>query len=762
MLSSILKQRINSTYAEYNNDGTIELEARFGRSTNRGFKSGVSIQVFNRIKNYFDSRAQYISTKTTDYITQSIRKTVTSPVGTENSKIIWIEKLRLWNQDDIKYGIRYSMSREVPIKPIPNYSPQIIREKNRYSYYVFQNMVRIDLTMVNMIQGLQQYHQKDQTIYEVEIELVNLQGIGSFSKAIGIVLKKVLDTVVLYTSKEANSVIAFTNMVLGSNKRGIIDHYMLVQARNLKLRDMVWGGLIGNKDTGYSVTHKADGQRKMLVFHTTGIWLLMAPHTLNRLTTTEVKTLTGTILDGEMIPLDKRLRGPSNVLIWYLAFDCLSWLGDKSIQLKPHGMRMNHAQAVADVMKTLLIQVNTKSFRNFGTPQEFFSIMRDMIREQPHLPYKQDGFMFTPINAIYNPHSDKHPLYKRMLTKYSDICKMKPPNQLTVDYMIKWKQMNNIQLYVNKKGRPVPFRGTKIFPYNGEIDSNHPLTQGLPNGTIVEYGWDYKKNILIPHKVRHDKTKPNDIEISEDVWVDIMRPLDMDTLEGNTFKLLRRYHNSIKRHLFNFPFDDNTKNKTLLDIGSGRGGDVSKWRRYSKIVAVEPNLEHIVELKRRIKLHRMEDRVRIVNTGGENTSEIYKNVREFIGGRVDVVSMMLSMSFFWKNQSMLDKLVDTISTNIKRDGNMVFLTVDGDLVEQTFEPAFDTGPILTRLDIGPATLIYNPDVIPKELHIHITGTIVQDQTEWLVRLGDLLIRMHKFGFDFIERKRADEEIFLTE
>ena len=50
MLSSILKQRINSTYAEYNNDGTVELEARFGRLTTRQFKPGVTIQVFNRIK----------------------------------------------------------------------------------------------------------------------------------------------------------------------------------------------------------------------------------------------------------------------------------------------------------------------------------------------------------------------------------------------------------------------------------------------------------------------------------------------------------------------------------------------------------------------------------------------------------------------------------------------------------------------------------------------------------------------------------------
>ena len=415
-------------------------------------------------------------------------------------------------------------------------------------------MVRIDLTIVNMIVGLHDKDQRDRTIYEVEIELVNSQGLAAFETAVGIVLKRVLDTIILYTSKEANSVIAFTNMVLGSGKRGIIDHYMLAQARNLKMRDMVWGGLLGNKETGYSITHKADGQRKMLVFHTTGIWLMMAPHTLNRITKTEVKTLTGTILDGEMLPLDKRLKGSPNVSIWYLAFDCLSWNGDKSIQFKPHGIRMNHAQAVADVMKTTLIQVNTKSFRNFGTPQEFFVVMRDMFREQEHLSYKQDGYMFTPVNAIYNPHSDKYPLYQRSLTKYPDICKWKPKNQLTIDFKIEWKAMPEgfrlVKLYVNQKGRSVPFRGTKIFPYTNEIDSLDPMAKDLPNGTIVEYGWDYQRSLLIPHKIRHDKTKPNKIDIAEDVWTDIMRPLDRETMEGQTFKMLRRYHNRIKNHLF--------------------------------------------------------------------------------------------------------------------------------------------------------------------------------------------------------------------
>ena len=790
LLSASLKQRIKSTYAEYN-DGTVELEARFGRVGNQGFVPGVSRQVFNRIRDYFEGKAQSVRTRTTDYISKNIRKTVTNPVGNEAPETIWITKQRLWNQDDNNFGIRYSMSREVPISAVDNFKPEIIREKNRYSYKVFGGAVRIDITMVDMIHldG-----SNDRTKYEVEVELMSSAGIdtaptgstgptgsggsSSFEKSLTLILQRVLDTVILYNSQEANAVIAYVNMLLGSENSPAIDHRVLVQARNLKLKDMVWGGLIGNRSihspenqtrdqkdnqkgngTGYSVTHKADGQRKLLVFHTSGIWLVMAPYSLNRLTNINVPAFTGTILDGELIPKANQLKGAPATGAWYLAFDCLSW-SNQDVRNLPHLRRMDYAQAVTDQFKSQVLYVNTKTFRSFNSPQEFFAIMREMFREQRLLSYKQDGLMFTPSNTVYNPHSDDHPLYRRVLTDYPDICKWKPENQLTIDFQIQRKATPTggvIQLYVNERGRPIPFTGTRDFPFdNYKVDNGHQLTLNLPNETIVEYGWDYERGLFIPHRVRFDKTKPNKIEIANDVWMDIQRPLTQETLEGNTFALLRAYHNKIKSSLFF------SGGGTLLDIGSGRGGDVKKWKSYSRIVAIEPNTEHIKELERRLDLYGMRDRVLIVNTGGENTVKIQEAVRSFLGGRADVISMMLSMSFFWHSQAMVKQLVQTIVTNIKPNGKFIFLTIDGDLVEQTFEPAFGTGPIINRLDLGPAKLEYFGEKVPKELHIHIDGTIVEDQTEWLVRLGDLIVPLQEYGFLIELRERADKEKFLTE
>ncbi len=778
MIPSSIKNKILSTYAQNTSDiGEVELEARFGTFYYNKFNPGVNRQVFNRIKNYFDARLTPINLRSTDYIMGKVRKTIIGPQNNkDNDQVLWITKQRIWNSPDKNYGIRYSMSNEDPVEAIPEdvFVPDIIREKNRSTYLVFGNAVRIDITLVNMIQGSSSKNSKSKTkddvTYEVEIELVNPSKIDLFEKAIIVTLRLILDSIKLYTETERKQIVDYTNYVLGSKKRGILDHYPLVQARNLKVRDMVYGGLIGNNKTGYSVTHKADGNRKLLVFHRSGIWLVMAPNFVNLISKQQIPYLYGCILDGELIPMNKRLEGASLSKIWFLAFDALAWNDDASIQTKHHGQRMQYAQMVSektkDVLDSSIISIDTKSFKNFSTPQEFFKVMRDMFRTQPLLVYQQDGFMFTPQNTEYNPNSDKNPLYKRILTQYPDICKWKPKEQLTMDFQIKWEILpdakRRIILYTSKKGKPILFRGSSIFPYNDEIDSEHPLTNSLPNNTIVEYGWDYEKELLYPHLVRNNKTKPNKLDIVEDIWNDIHIPLDAETMKGNTFTLLRKYHNRIKKKLFN-----SVDGKYLLDIGSGKGGDINKWRKFDKIVAVEPNSEHIEELKRRLKSAGIENKVFILQAGGEDTEQIQKAVKKFIGGRVDVVSMMLSLTFFWQSQSLVKALSNTIITNIKPQGKYIFFTMDGNLVEQTFEPAFDTGPILTGIEfknLGPAKLEYFPNKNPKELHIDIKNTIVTDQTEWLVRLDDLFNLLGEYGFSYPKNKdihKADEEKFLT-
>ena len=733
MLSNSLKNKIRENFSK--DDRGLELEAKFGRFTRNGFESSLDKQNYIRTKSYFDKMANPTISKTTDHVMGRVRKTID-----ENGEISWMTKERLWNEDLYDYNIRYSMSREIKSNPITShFAPELIREKFRSSYLVFNNTVRIDITTVDTFA-----QNEKRTTYEVEIELIDKKSLDNFEKAINVTLRLVLDTLILYTEKERFAISTEINGILGSAKKGYVDHYPLVQARNLKMRDMVFGGIVGGSVTRYRVTYKTDGLRKLLYFARNGVWLA-SPSSLTRISNVEIPSLTGTILDGESVPLENRFNDAPKTRFWLLIFDTMAWLNDRSVQSKPHQQRMEYAQTVVNTWKSDVLTLNTKSFLAFSTPSEFFEVMREMFRQQLLLPYKEDGFMFTPSTAEYNPHSDKHPLYKRNLMEYPDICKWKPIGELTIDLLV-------------RQGQPYSIEKNELVPFTKFEIAETPLTENIPEDSVVEFGYDPEQNLLIPRRIRFDKDKPNRRDVAEDVAEDIKNPIDEDTMKGNTFALLRKYHNSIKKNLFLSVQDE----RTLLDIGSGYGGDLGKWKNFTRILAVEPDPEHVEELKKRLVTYGIGDRVRILMVGGQETEIISKNVEEWLGGKADVISSMLSLTFFWQSSELVDALVETISRNLRVGGKYLFLTMDGDLVEQTFEPAFGTGQVLKELKLGPASLKYNSNVFPKELGIDIQGTIVENQKEWLVRLDDLKLRLGKRGINLQVLRQANEEKFLNE
>lgn len=784
MLSENTKNKIISTYNKERIDrknSDVELEVRYGTFGynpkkaylgNRNFESGVKWKTYNQVKKYLDKVINPIIIDSIDYINDNIRKTVIMMREEENEKIEWIRKESIWEQYDKEYPIKIAMSREYNIEPIENFKSKIMRKKNRRTYIIYDGNMKVDLTEVNM--DIETKSEK--TKYEIEIEYINKNklDVNIFDRGVQMIMMIIYDTIELYTQSEKEEIIKYVNINLnGWNERGrenyrikdIIDFDILVQARNLKIRDMIWGGLIGNEKTEYTITHKADGIRKLLVIHSSGIWLIMAPNEVMKISSKTKKELTGTILDGEMIPLDRRNSNAPKTRIWYIAFDCLMQTrlsgreneGTNSIQKEKLEIRLNNCQVVADQFKDELLYVTTKKFKRLVNADEFFSIMRTMIAEQDTLAYKQDGFLFTPADTPYNPHTDRIKLKNRILTKYPDICKWKPIEQLTIDFSIKWINDNGIKklnLYsynrINKQLEK--FIGTKEFPFTDQIDIENKLTKDIPTGEIIEYKWDNINKIFIPDRIRSDKPKPNNNEIAIDNWELINDPITEEMMKGETFVLLRKYHNRIKRSLFE------QYEGTLLDIGSGLGGDVTKWYKYEKIIAVEPNKDHIIELERRIKLAGLQDRVKIINAGGQDTDIITQTVSNFIGKRVSVISLMLSLTFFWQSDDLLNNLSSTIISNIDNNGKIIFLTMDGDIVKQVFEPKLNTGiSSLRSLKLGPALLEYNPP----SLYINIEKSIVTKQTEWLVNIDNLTSRLSQYDFYLTSYTRADKERFLS-
>lgn len=729
----------------------LELESRFGTFTSTGFVNGVTREQFYRVMTRLSARGQGITELSTDYLNTPIRKTTTGDTTT------WIRKERLFSRDLEDYGVRISISMETAIDPPQIFNPTATRIKNRTSFFLLNGRGRVDLTAVEMHYA----NGASESVFEIENEPIDPTDVNYLEVATGSTLKILLDTPNIYTETERLGVVNRLNRLLRGKPGPSLDGRLLVQARNLKLRDMVWGGLIGGRSTGYTVTHKADGLRKLLFFDPTGVWLIM-PNEYALVTRDTFSDIYGTVLDGELIPKSSRLNGAPSATNWFVGFDCMAFRGDIGIQDQPHGSRMGALQQVADRYKTREdLYITTKTFLSFNTVEQFQTIMSQMFNQQASLAFRQDGFMFTPETTVYNPRSNQYPLYKRVLTRYPDICKWKPKEKLTIDFMYELIAEGKVRLTtIGTNGAVEEFRGSTINPFNPErmIETKNPITSNVPNGSIVEYGWDYTRHILIPHLVRTNKTRPNNTLIAMDVWDDIHNPIEASTLTGDSFALLRAYHNRVKRSLFSGAVSNGA---TLLDIGSGRGGDVSKWSGYSRVIAVEPNSEHITELNRRIQLQGAQNKVTVVQAGGEDTEVILRALR---GVRVDVISLMLSMSFFWQSADKVQSLARTISQSLKPGGQVIFLTIDGESLEQVFNPAFSyegtSVSTQNKMTLGPATIEYFKNEVPPRVHVNITGTIVSEQDEWPVHIYDLLGYL---GVDFTlsELHRVESENFLS-
>lgn len=776
MLPGSLITQVERTFTQDSSGpqvGQLEIEIRFGYfRENRQFFNGVSYRAFTRLLEYFTvtgpQRLLPERIQSTDEVMGDIRHTI-KPDGTDS----WLKKEKIWREDffSSEYPFRVSASREIPISKPDNFKIQVIRNKDRYSFRLARGQIRLDLTQVTMIDE----RNEQTTRFEVEIEIKNSGVFERIESFLTTVLLQLFGSEDLYTETERLGIISFVNRLLNpeSQQTLSIDSRALVQARNIKFPDLVYGGLIGNQRTVYKVTAKADGVRKLLVFANSGIWMVMAPGEINRVSRLVYPNLVGFILDGELIPLSQRRAGAPTTKYWYLIFDCISsegnlnGYGDQSVQNLTHTERMGHAQRVSNTFKpannapdpiTQILTVNTKRFDAFTSPPEFFALMNRYLSILQGLSYQTDGLLFVPDRTPYNPRSDQlYKLYERTLTKVPDICKWKAAVDLTIDLVIVWKAtetgINLLELYAGGKGGYEQFLGSNDYPLGNQIKIDDPILTNVPTGTVVEFYWDPKESLLIPRRIRFDKVRPNRIDIALDIWYDIHNPIGPEVIRGESFRLMRKYHNRIKKDLYR-----STRGRFLLDIGSGQGGDVNKWRRFEKIIAVEPNEENLVELQRRVQLEGMQDRVRIVNTGGEDTNRIVREIREFFGQRASVISLMLSLSFFWESEELVNSLVNTIVGSLAENGEVIFFTIDGDLVDQTFSPVYN-GVAVRVMEFGSsARMDYDPPAVTVNIS---ESNLVQSQVEWLVRLNDLRLRLETRGFKTSEFKRADKELFLT-
>ena len=152
------------------------------------------------------------------------------------------------------------------------------------------------------------------------------------------------------------------------------------------------------------------------------------------------------------------------------------------------------------------------------------------------------------------------------------------------DYMqqvVKWKAFSTVDLEVRD--------GNLMTSDDWKVDLRWT---GSLSG-VWEFMW--QDDTLVPTKPRPDKPNANSRKIIER---NLIQAVPGTIFSGVGCYLMRKYHNRVKSQLLR---KANLKNSTVLDIGSGQGGDVGKWKHAKHVYCVEPSVDSTEELLARIE-----------------------------------------------------------------------------------------------------------------------------------------------------------------
>ena len=163
---------------------------------------------------------------------------------------------------------------------------------------------------------------------------------------------------------------------------------------------------------------------------------------------------------------------------------------------------------------------------------------------------------------------------------------------------LKWKPENTVDLeVVYDLGR------CYLQTCDGHLVDT--LFSDLFNGIKLERGiWEFKNSsgILVPTRARPDKPQANSLEI---VRKNVTESAPGNVFEGIGCYFMRKYHNAVKRAMIM-----SMPNTNILDIGTGQGGDVTKWAKAKTVYCVEPDSESTAEM---IKRHGTKDSILVNN-----------------------------------------------------------------------------------------------------------------------------------------------------
>ena len=551
-----------------------EVEIRFH---NRGmFNKGVPLNVFERIKNNLDNDSQYVVDSKSGHKTTTLQGTSsTRLIVNDLTKSQTAQQKQKIKHFDIKdYNFRIAEAKETNIEVDTTNlfemykNPSSIREKHRYTYVHTSKLWKIDITKVL---------QNQDRVYEIELEFLNIKGNLREICDIGntIIIK------ILQLCQNSDNII----------KNDFASEQLSIYSRLLRLNQPLPFTKIhplpfaiskdkfnsGELSCGYSVTDKADGLRVILFTNSRGEASYVS------------RFKNASEMFKQLIFIGNVLNMPKNTMVdcelienVFYAFDVLVF-NNTDVREKSLPERLNTISSFKKPSSTKIkFQMVSKTFYI----SDMYTNAHNIWKNRKAFPYELDGLVFTPLYQRYN--NDKTFKWKSHNTIDFYIEKQRTTSSSSE----KWKlyigsfDKQSIYQHISFNGIDGKFYYKSKTPVLQETELSIPKTyqyaivsekigSKYPDKSVIEM--KFVKDNWVPVTHREDKTFANNIPAVNDAWDAITKPITLANIKKGVDAFCgRKFHNAIKDHIIG----KYMKRKLVLDIGSGAGGDISKYKKH--------------------------------------------------------------------------------------------------------------------------------------------------------------------------------------
>lgn len=219
------------------------------------------------------------------------------------------------------------------------------------------------------------------------------------------------------------------------------------------------------------------------------------------------------------------------------------------------------------------------------------------------------------------------------------------------------------------------------------------------------------------------------------------------------FYQLRRFHNSIKRKLY----DTYTKSiDNLLDIASGKGSDLNKWssNRIKHVIGYDIDSSSIEEGRRRVKSNKgYTPKVEL------NVLDLSRNIIN-LNIPVDVVSSQFAFHYFFESKETFNTIISSIKSNLKHNGYFIGTIFDGSSLLHLKVPESDTielsdqGEVKFKLNFSS---LEQKSSFGNKLSVFIKDTVLDKPMDEYIVDFDSFVKLMKYnGFELIDSKMFEK------